>query len=196
MRRWAPGDRSSSRPVCGHDRRGERQVRARDARAATPGRSRAPADRARSLSRPAGRPDHERSRGRVRRLHPHTSGTHVDVVGTSTGGSIAQQLAADHPETVRRLALLSTACRLGTTRPRPPAARRRTAAGRRTRRAISLAERSRAAGLAHAGTLPRVGRPRSGSSAIPRWPPTSQPPSRPKTASISPRARSRSRRRP
>jgi len=40
-------------------------------------------------------------------------GAPVDVVGTSTGGSIAQQLAADHPEVVRRLVLLSTACRLG-----------------------------------------------------------------------------------
>jgi pimeloyl-ACP methyl ester carboxylesterase len=39
----------------------------------------------------------------------------VDVVGTSTGGSIAQQLAADHPELVRRLVLVSTACRLGPT---------------------------------------------------------------------------------
>jgi pimeloyl-ACP methyl ester carboxylesterase len=37
----------------------------------------------------------------------------VDLVGTSTGGSIAQQLAADHPDVVRRLVLLSTACRLG-----------------------------------------------------------------------------------
>lgn len=37
----------------------------------------------------------------------------VDVVGTSTGGSIAQQLAADEPEVVRRLLLISTACRLG-----------------------------------------------------------------------------------
>ena len=37
----------------------------------------------------------------------------VDVVGLSTGGSIAQQLAAEHPDTVRWLALLSTACRLG-----------------------------------------------------------------------------------
>jgi pimeloyl-ACP methyl ester carboxylesterase len=37
----------------------------------------------------------------------------VDVVGTSTGGSIVQQVAADHPEVVRRLVLLSTACRLG-----------------------------------------------------------------------------------
>jgi pimeloyl-ACP methyl ester carboxylesterase len=39
----------------------------------------------------------------------------VDLLGTSTGGSIAQQLAADHPELVRRLALISTACRLGET---------------------------------------------------------------------------------
>jgi pimeloyl-ACP methyl ester carboxylesterase len=37
----------------------------------------------------------------------------VDVMGTSTGGSIAQQLAAEHPQAVRRLVLLSTACRLG-----------------------------------------------------------------------------------
>jgi pimeloyl-ACP methyl ester carboxylesterase len=37
----------------------------------------------------------------------------VDVVGVSTGGSIAQQLAADHPGAVRRLVLQSTACRLG-----------------------------------------------------------------------------------
>ena len=40
-------------------------------------------------------------------------GRPVDVVGVSTGGSIAQQLAADHPDTVQRLALVSTACRLG-----------------------------------------------------------------------------------
>jgi pimeloyl-ACP methyl ester carboxylesterase len=39
----------------------------------------------------------------------------VDVVGASTGGSIAQQLAADHPDVVRRLVLVSTACRLGFT---------------------------------------------------------------------------------
>lgn len=36
----------------------------------------------------------------------------VDVVGTSTGGSIVQQLAADHPDVVRRLVLISTASRL------------------------------------------------------------------------------------
>lgn len=41
--------------------------------------------------------------------------TALDVVGTSSGGSIAQQIAADHPGTVRRLVLISTACRLGPT---------------------------------------------------------------------------------
>jgi pimeloyl-ACP methyl ester carboxylesterase len=40
-------------------------------------------------------------------------GGRADVMGTSTGGSIAQQLAADHPDVVGRLFLLSTACRLG-----------------------------------------------------------------------------------
>lgn len=40
-------------------------------------------------------------------------GAPVDVLGTSTGGSIAQQVAADHPDVIRRLVLLSTACRLG-----------------------------------------------------------------------------------
>lgn len=37
----------------------------------------------------------------------------VDVLGVSTGGSIAQQLAADHPDVIARLVLQSTACRLG-----------------------------------------------------------------------------------
>ena len=37
----------------------------------------------------------------------------VDVAGVSTGGSIVQQMAADHPDVVDRLLLLSTACRLG-----------------------------------------------------------------------------------
>jgi pimeloyl-ACP methyl ester carboxylesterase len=36
----------------------------------------------------------------------------VDVLGVSTGGSIAQQLAADHPRSVRRLVLASTGCHL------------------------------------------------------------------------------------
>jgi pimeloyl-ACP methyl ester carboxylesterase len=39
-------------------------------------------------------------------------GEPVDVVGVSTGGSIAQQLAAEHPDVVRRLVLVSTGCRL------------------------------------------------------------------------------------
>jgi pimeloyl-ACP methyl ester carboxylesterase len=37
----------------------------------------------------------------------------VDLVGMSTGGSIAAQLAADHGELVGRLVLISAACRLG-----------------------------------------------------------------------------------
>ena len=37
----------------------------------------------------------------------------VDVVGASTGGSLALQVAADHPDVVRRVVLLSSACRLG-----------------------------------------------------------------------------------
>ena len=37
----------------------------------------------------------------------------VDVVGVSTGGSVALQLAADHPGIVRRLVLAASAYRLG-----------------------------------------------------------------------------------
>jgi pimeloyl-ACP methyl ester carboxylesterase len=37
----------------------------------------------------------------------------VDVMGISTGGSIALQLAADHPDVVRRLVLVAAAHRLG-----------------------------------------------------------------------------------
>jgi pimeloyl-ACP methyl ester carboxylesterase len=40
-------------------------------------------------------------------------GGQVDVVGTSTGGSIALQLAADRPDLVRTLVIHSSACRLG-----------------------------------------------------------------------------------
>ena len=49
----------------------------------------------------------------------------VDVAGLSTGGSIAQQLAADHPDVVDRLVLLCAACRLG---PRGRVMQRRVAA--------------------------------------------------------------------
>jgi pimeloyl-ACP methyl ester carboxylesterase len=37
----------------------------------------------------------------------------VDVIGVSTGGTIALQLAADRPELLRRLVIYSSACRLG-----------------------------------------------------------------------------------
>lgn len=53
------------------------------------------------------------ARGHARALRDGFGGEPVDVVGMSTGGSIAQQLAADHPDVVRRLVLLSTGCRLG-----------------------------------------------------------------------------------
>jgi pimeloyl-ACP methyl ester carboxylesterase len=65
-------------------------------------------------------------------------GEPVDLLGVSTGGSIAQQLAAEHPDVVRRLALVSTGCRLGpNTRllQRQVAARLRTGA---TRQAVAL----------------------------------------------------------
>lgn len=37
----------------------------------------------------------------------------VDVIGISTGGSIVQHLAADHPEAIRRLVIHSSAYKLG-----------------------------------------------------------------------------------
>jgi pimeloyl-ACP methyl ester carboxylesterase len=40
-------------------------------------------------------------------------GAPLDVLGISTGGSIALQLALDHPDVVRRLVLVSAAARLG-----------------------------------------------------------------------------------
>lgn len=53
------------------------------------------------------------ARGHADAIREGFAGEPVDVLGVSTGGSIAQQLAADHPEAVRRLVLLSTGCRLG-----------------------------------------------------------------------------------
>jgi pimeloyl-ACP methyl ester carboxylesterase len=63
-----------------------------------------------------------------------TFGEPVDVLGLSTGGSIAQQLSADHPDVVRRLVLISTGCRLGPSArlaQRRVAARIRAGAGRK-----------------------------------------------------------------
>lgn len=61
-----------------------------------------------------------------------------DLLGISTGGSVALQLAADHPELVRRLVIASSAYRLGR---RGRAAQRRAAgwlrAGRPRRAAAS-----------------------------------------------------------
>jgi pimeloyl-ACP methyl ester carboxylesterase len=65
-------------------------------------------------------------------------GEPVDVLGLSTGGSIAQQLAADQPDVVRRLALLSTGHRLS---PETRAEMRRIAARIRlgaSRRALAV----------------------------------------------------------
>ena len=72
-------------------------------------------------------------------------GEQVDVAGISTGGSIAQQLAADHPDVVDRLVLLSTACRLG---PQGHVLQRRVAA--RVRRGA----RRKALAVMAAGVVP------------------------------------------
>jgi pimeloyl-ACP methyl ester carboxylesterase len=73
----------------------------------------------------------------------------VDLLGMSTGGSLAQQIAAEHPEVVRRLVLVSTGARLG---PLAKQLQRRVAARVRAgamRRAIAVV----AADLAPAGPL-------------------------------------------
>jgi pimeloyl-ACP methyl ester carboxylesterase len=67
----------------------------------------------------------------------------VDLLGTSTGGSIALQLAVDHPHLVRRLVLVSAAARLG------PGGR---VSQRRVAQAL-VAGRPRAAGAAMASLL-------------------------------------------
>ena len=124
-----------------------------------------------------------------------TFGGPVDLVGVSTGGSIAQQLAAEHPDAVRRLALVSTACRLGTV-------------GREVQAAVAdhlrAGERRPAAAAVAAALLPAMGESPGGSAgssgraSSPRPPhvPTWWPRSTPRTGSTSLVARDGSRHRP
>lgn len=74
----------------------------------------------------------------------------VDVVGFSTGGSVGLQLAADHPDVVRRLALVSSAARLG---PEGRATQAQVAAlvrqGRRRQASAALMSLLGASALAH-----------------------------------------------
>jgi len=63
----------------------------------------------------------------------------IDLMGTSTGGSIVQQVAADHPDVVRRLVLLSTAYRLGPLGQEMQSRAARLLRAGRLRRAIALA---------------------------------------------------------
>jgi pimeloyl-ACP methyl ester carboxylesterase len=74
----------------------------------------------------------------------------VDLLGTSTGGSIAQQLAADHPGAVRRLVVLSAACRLGPLGRHQQAQMAAQLRAGQIRRAVSVAASEPApAGLRH-----------------------------------------------
>jgi pimeloyl-ACP methyl ester carboxylesterase len=68
----------------------------------------------------------------------------VAVMGISTGGSIAQQFAIDHPQLVRRLVLVATACRLGPT-------------GRRMQRDLARFTPGRPATARLGGDRPRAG---------------------------------------
>ena len=71
-------------------------------------------------------------------------GRPVPVIGVSTGGSIAQQLAVDHPDVVSRLVLVSATCRLA------PAAR---AAQRRALEAARAGHHRRAWGALAGGVV-------------------------------------------
>lgn len=70
----------------------------------------------------------------------------VDVMGTSTGGSIALQLAADHPDVVRRLVLVIAAHRLGPGRRVQRDAAAQVRAGRPRRAIAGLAAATAAHG--------------------------------------------------
>ncbi|MFI7680937.1 alpha/beta fold hydrolase [Actinophytocola sp. NPDC049390] len=76
-------------------------------------------------------------------------GAPVDVVGVSTGGSVALQLAADYPELVRRLVIVSAAYRLG---PFGRTCQRETAAALRAGRARRASAAMMAIIGAHATT--------------------------------------------
>lgn len=61
----------------------------------------------------------------------------VDVIGESTGGSIALRLALDHPDVVRRLVIVSAAARLGDAGRKAQRTVRRELRAHRPRRAAS-----------------------------------------------------------
>ena len=81
----------------------------------------------------------------------------VDVVGSSTGGSVALQLAADHPGAVRRLVLLSSACRLGESGRAAQRSYARLLRQGRTRQANALMMSMLAAGELSGWLLARLG---------------------------------------
>jgi pimeloyl-ACP methyl ester carboxylesterase len=81
----------------------------------------------------------------------------VDVIGVSTGGSIAQQFALDHPDLVRRLVLYSAAHRLGD-------------AGRRFQRRQAELARDGKWGTAMAESMVEMLLPRRGPGRYVTWP--------------------------
>lgn len=89
-------------------------------------------------------------RGHADAIRAGFPGEPVDVLGMSTGGSIAQQMATEHPDVVRRLVLLSSACRLG------PVGRRDQA---RVTGLLRTSTTRAACGAAVASLMPRPLRP-------------------------------------
>lgn len=81
----------------------------------------------------------------------------VDVIGVSTGGSIAQQFALDHPDLVRRLVLYSAAHRLSDT-------------GRRLQRRQAELARQGRWGTAMAEIMAEMMLPRRGLGRYATWP--------------------------
>jgi pimeloyl-ACP methyl ester carboxylesterase len=85
----------------------------------------------------------------------------VDVLGVSTGGSIAQQLAAEHPGAIRRLVLVGTGARLS------PRTRRMQA---RVAQHVRAGDRTRALALAAADVVVGGGEPLARVLAPLVWP--------------------------